>query len=172
MSEEPKQNKGKKLLIALMVSLAFASVGTILILEIDNQEKSITDVLTTEPIREEFNRFQCEQWIEEGKFLVAKNSPEKDIKKWSLEDFEKIQDLEKNVLDFCTVTREDIDNDNFNLCYDYYFSIRILLNKMTDNELNSLSEDDQALYKEKYSAYHKNNCPVVQDELEAIFNLQ
>jgi len=118
---------------------------------------------------DEVNRFECEQWIEEGKFLVTKNQPVTNTNAWSVEDKAELDRLSANVLLKCTRTGEDLTVSEFNACYDTYYSVRVLLSKMVDMEIDSLTEFDQELYQNKYLEFHSNDCNLVEQELEQLY---
>ncbi len=132
---------------------------------------SIRDVIKEEEEvkTESLNRYECEQWVEEGKFLVNKNHPVTNTDAWSMEDKEEIDRLSANVMLKCTRTGDDLTVSEFNYCYDVYYSIRVLLSKMTDMEINSLEVSDQELYNEKYLEFHVKDCNLVEDDLHQIY---
>lgn len=184
MSDEVKETKINPTHVGVAVILVIV-IGAFIwwmpsVEDMEELDFDITEIGITEPIineidsytnqiEEKENRFQCEQWVEEGRFLVNKYSPETDTNNWTLKDKEKIDSLSASVLLKCTKTGEDLSVSEFNACYDTYYSIRVLLTKMTDMEIQSLSESDQELYYEKYDSFHTNDCNLIEEDLNIIY---
>ncbi len=181
MNDEVKERKinPKHVVIAVVLIISFGAFVWWLPSSLEYEDidfdvniiGSIRDVIKEEEeVKiESFNRFECRQYIEEAKFLTIKNQPETNTTKWSVEDQEQVEYLSANMMLKCVKTGEDLTVSDFNYCYDIYYSIRNLLAKMTDMEINSLSESDQVLYQKKYLEYHDNDCGLVEEDLELIY---
>jgi len=107
--------------------------------------------------------FQCEQWFEEGKFLLNKNYWTQDVNLWSEDDREKFMMLEDQYASNCIVTQEIIDN--LPKCTQMYVRIQELIGMMEDRQLSSIPIKEQREYNSNYDEYFKIRCDVIQDEI-------
>lgn len=153
---------------AVVLSLVVASVGTIIFLEYDEISRS-------NPLNEnyEVGEWECDGWVQEGTFLVAKNRPITNMELWTEEDRTKMIELENKVLLHCGTSKIDVI-EKIPLCLDTWIILRDLLERMEvevdggniERLTNSLSESDQELYKQQYKVYWDNHCDLLQEDLD------
>lgn len=168
MSEEPNKEKSpKRILYAVVFSLVVASVGTIIFMEYDKIQRS-------DPQNEnyEVSQWECDGWVQEGLFLVAKNRPVTNMNLWLDADRNKMIEIENKVLLHCGTSKVDVI-EKLPLCLDTWLTLRDLLERMeVDGEdgierlTNSLSESDQKLYSSNYELYFNNNCDLLQEDID------
>ena len=109
------------------------------------------------------NPFQCEQWFEEGKFLLNKNYWTQDVNLWSEDDREKFLILEDQYSTNCIVTQEIIEN--LPRCTQMYVRIQELIDGMDERQLSSIPVKQQREYDSIYNEYFKIRCDVIQNEI-------
>lgn len=167
MSDIPNKEKSpKRLLYALIVSVVIASVSTLIFMEYD-------EILRSDPLNEnyEVSEWECDGWLEEGKFLVVKNNPITNMELWSVEDKTKMIDIENKILLHCGTSKLDVI-EKLPFCLDTWVVLKDLLERMTlpDGErlTNSLPESDQELYRTTYKVYWNNSCDLLQEDIDKI----
>ncbi len=166
MSEEPIKNPPSKYLKAILISVGVALLGTALFtVYMEYQNAQYVDKFLSEDY--ELGTYDCEQWLEEGRFLVAKHKPITNINVWSPEDREKYIDIENRVIYHCTTTKVDVIQ-NLPLCIETYAIIEGLLDDMIEMEINSLTEADQNRYHSNYDKYFDNDCDLLQDDIDQL----
>ena len=118
-------------------------------------------------LREDYplGQYECEGWIQEGRFLVNKYHPNNNIESWLTEDKIKMFNLENQVLYHCTTKRVDV-LDNLPLCINTFVVIQGHLDNMVEREIESLSEADQESYHSNYATYFQNGCDLIQDDID------
>ncbi len=165
MSDIPKKdNPPRKYLVAVLISVGIALFGTVLFsVYMEYQDAQYVDKLLTEDY--ELGTWECEQWLEEGRFLVAKHKPITNINVWGEEDRLKYLNIENNLLYHCTITKVDVIQ-NLPLCIEIYAIIEGLLDDMIEMEINTLTEADQNRYHSNYDAYFNNDCDLLQDDID------
>ncbi len=161
MSKKPNKEKSpKRILYAVILSVVVASVGTIVFMEYDK-------VLRSDPQNEnyEVSKWECDGWVQEGVFLVAKNRLTTNMNLWSVEDRTKMIEIENKVLLHCGVSKLDVIQ-NIPLCIDTWIIISDLLDRMIEREVQSLPEYDQDLYYSNYDKYFDNHCDLLQEDID------
>jgi len=108
--------------------------------------------------------FQCARWVEEGKFLIAKNLGKDQLELWSEEDRSKFLELDDKIENYC-VAPKILVMGYLNQCTDYYIEIQTLLDKMVELEVMSLFPIEQQQYLTVYDEYFDLNCDVIGDEI-------
>lgn len=109
-------------------------------------------------------RFQCEQWLEEGKFLLNKNYFSEDVSLWNKDDREKFIMLENQYASNCVITDEI--TANLPECTEMFIRIQELIDKMEDRKLGSLPFQEQREYDLTYNEYFKKRCDVIADKIQ------
>jgi len=158
MSEERKPTP-RKVIMIMIFSVAVAIVGTFIFYQYETYADF--DLVEAEFVGE----WTCLEWESEAKLLVAKYGVVENINDWVPVDKQKYIFLENNFLEYCTIKKVDVIDD-YEFCKELYVDIHILLDKMVERETNSLSEIDQLDYRLKYDGYFRNNCDLLQDDIE------
>lgn len=113
---------------------------------------------------QEVEIFDCEKWLDEGKFLLNKNFMTQDITLWSEQDREKFIEVETQYASNCVVTEEI--HGNLPECTVMFIRIQELIDKMESRKLSSLSFAEQREYDDTYNEYFKNRCDLVEDQIQ------
>lgn len=117
------------------------------------------------PIKgQQVETFDCEKWLDEGKFLLNKNFITQDITLWSDEDREKFIEVETQYASNCVVTEEI--HGNLPECKVMFIRIQGLIDKMEGRKLGSLSFAEQREYDDTYNEFFKNRCDLLEDQIK------
>jgi len=108
--------------------------------------------------------FDCEKWLDEGKFLLNKNFITQDITLWSDEDREKFIEVETQYASNCVVTEEI--HGNLPDCTMMFIRIQGLIDKMEGRKLGSLSFADQRKYDDSYNEFFNKRCDLLEDQIK------
>jgi len=167
LSDIPKKdNPPKKYLKAVLISVGIALFGTALFsVYMEYQDTQYVNKILAEDYK--LGNYECEQWLEEGRFLVAKHKPITNINVWGEEDRLKYIDIENRLLYHCTTKKVDVIQ-NLSLCIETYQIISNLLDEMVDMEIQSLTESNQEYYYSSYDRYFDNGCDLLQDDIDEI----
>lgn len=112
---------------------------------------------------QEVEIFDCEKWLDEGKFLLNKNFMTQDITLWSEEDREKFIEVETQYASNCVVTKEIIED--LTDCTVMFIRIQELIDKMESRKLSSLSFAEQREYDDTYNEYFNKRCDLIEKQI-------
>lgn len=108
--------------------------------------------------------FDCEKWLDEGKFLLNKNSWTQDISLWSEEDREKFIEVETQYASNCVVTEEI--HGKLPECKVMFIRIQELIDGMESRKLSSLSFAEQREYDDTYNEFFNKRCDLLEDQIK------
>ena len=111
-------------------------------------------------------KIDCDFLLEKARLLIDKNDNELDVDQWELEeDTIKIREINQRYSDNCIPTKESVMSD-LERCTIMYITIKSLIDKMEERQLDSLSQAEQKAYNTNYDDYFDSYCNKIQVEIE------
>lgn len=108
---------------------------------------------------------RCEGLISISSSMIKQNNNTKDITLWSQDEQDLILLIEEEYIRDCFPNPDEL-MIKVPSCTVTYITIQRLIDKMTENQLDSIPEWEQDIYNESYQAYFGNHCHKVIDQIE------